>query len=215
MDRQRRVFQKYTAGFCLEMPDGKTRVPSFECDNWFVGLHFVATAKSRCICLDLMLEHWVTWVTAFCFIPFRATEIRSCSYEAFGAACFHLVSHFLSLCEENSLTRLQYETLLLINAVQLCAYKNKSAHLCHRCFCVCPWYFPRACSLHTMVILLHMSYVMDRVAPVSADILFVHCVSLLAKRRHLLMAVPDFWLIVLCRLFVFGYVDLEQFFLSR
>lgn len=31
-------------------------VLSFESDNWFVGLHFVAPAKSQCICLDLILE---------------------------------------------------------------------------------------------------------------------------------------------------------------
>lgn len=31
-------------------------VLSFESDNWFVGLHFVAAAKSRRICLDLILE---------------------------------------------------------------------------------------------------------------------------------------------------------------
>lgn len=31
-------------------------VLSFESVNWFVGLCFVAPAKSQCICLDLILK---------------------------------------------------------------------------------------------------------------------------------------------------------------
>ena len=40
------------ASGCLK----ERRVLSFGSVNWFVGLHFVAPAKSQCICLDLILK---------------------------------------------------------------------------------------------------------------------------------------------------------------